>query len=194
MQIHCRLKGFIIRCTFFFLSIGWKPTTWPANNCLHIIIVCSCIVTSNHDLLQIIFCSCVIRTTLSREKWPISFPEPTCLLVSTKTRSSGIINVLGVPVSRRMRGLVYMASRDKVDVDAFHKGIQHTLGKLGKSKFAFERLAVSNFKRKHTWALGTTLLIIPELRVLVLTKRHVGSANEIEKWQIAFLSYQEVIP
>ena len=32
--------------------------------------------------------------------------------------------ILGVPVSRRMRALVYMASRDKVDVDAFHKDIQ----------------------------------------------------------------------
>ena len=42
----------------------------------------------------------------------ISFPEPTCLLVSTKTRSSGITNYyfLEVPVSRRMRALVYMAS------------------------------------------------------------------------------------
>ena len=29
--------------------------------------------------------------------------------------------------------MVYMASRDKVDVDAFHKGIQYTLEKLGKS-------------------------------------------------------------
>ena len=29
-------------------------------------------------------------------------------------------------------------------------------------------------------ALGTSLLIIPELRVLVLTKRHVGSGNEID--------------
>ena len=28
-------------------------------------------------------------------------------------------------------------------------------------------------------ALGTSLLIIPELRVLVLTKRHVGCGNEI---------------
>ena len=27
-------------------------------------------------------------------------------------------------VVRRMRALVYMASRDKVDVDAFHKDIQ----------------------------------------------------------------------
>ena len=34
-------------------------------------------------------------------------------------------------------------------------------------------------KAKATKALGTSLLIIPELRVLVLTKRHVGSGNEI---------------
>ena len=41
-----------------------------------------------------------------------------------------------------LRGLVYTASRDKVDVDTFHKGIQYKLGKLGKSKFRFERTAV----------------------------------------------------
>ena len=43
------------------------------------------------------------------ELWNNQFPE-------TK--------ILGLPASRRMRGLVYMASRDKVDVDTFHKGIQ----------------------------------------------------------------------
>ena len=66
---------------------------------------------------------------------------------------------LGLPVSRRMRGLVYVASRDidKVDVDTFHKGIQYALEKLGKSKFGFERTAVSNFK----------------------SKRHDGSGNEL---------------
>ena len=41
-----------------------------------------------------------------------------------------------------MRVLVYMVSRDKVDVDTFHKGIQYALEKLGKSKFGFERTAV----------------------------------------------------
>ena len=53
-----------------------------------------------------------------------------------------------------MRGLVYMASRE-----TFHKGIQYEyeLEKLGKSKFGFERTAVSNFK----------------------SKRHEGSGNEI---------------
>ena len=45
--------------------------------------------------------------------------------------------ILGLPVSRRMHGLVYMASRDQVDVDAFHKDIQYKLEKLGKSKFGF---------------------------------------------------------
>ena len=42
------------------------------------------------------------------ELWNNQFPE-------TK--------ILGLPVSRHMRGLVYMASRDKVEVDMFHKGI-----------------------------------------------------------------------
>ena len=34
-------------------------------------------------------------------------------------------------------------------------------------------------KARNTRALGTSLLIIPELRVLVLTKRHVGSGDEV---------------
>ena len=50
-----------------------------------------------------------------------------------------------------------MVSRDKVDVDTFHKGIQYALEKLGKSKFGFERTAISNFK----------------------SKRHEGSGNEL---------------
>ena len=61
--------------------------------------------------------------------------------------------ILGLPVSRRTCFLVYMAFRDKVDVDAFHKGIQYALEKLGKSKFGFERTPVSNFKRKKTRGL-----------------------------------------
>ena len=55
------------------------------------------------------------------ELWDNQFPES---------------KILGVSVSRRMRALIYMApSRDRVDVDAFHKGIQYALEKLGKSKF-----------------------------------------------------------
>ena len=61
----------IIRCVFFFLSIGQESTTWPANNCLQIM-VCSCVVPSKRVLLQIIFCSCVIGTTFLREKWQIA--------------------------------------------------------------------------------------------------------------------------
>ena len=72
-----------------------------------------------------------------------------------------------------------MASRDKVDVDMFHKSIQYALEILGKSKSGFERTVLSKLKEKDARALGTSLLIIPELRVLVLTKRHVGSWNEI---------------
>ena len=98
------------------------------------------------------------------EQWNNQFPE-------TK--------ILGVSVSGRMRALVCMASRDKVDVDAFHKGIQYALENLGMSKFGFERTAVSNFKSKGHEGSGTRLLIIPELCVLLLTNRHVGSGNEI---------------
>ena len=60
-----------IRWVFFFLSIGRESTTWPANNCLRIM-VCSCVVPSKRVLLQIIFCSCVIGTTFSREKLQIA--------------------------------------------------------------------------------------------------------------------------
>ena len=43
----------IITSIVFFLSIGWEPTTWPANNCLQLM-VCSCVVPSKRVLLQII--------------------------------------------------------------------------------------------------------------------------------------------
>ena len=51
-----------------------------------------------------------------------------------------------------------MASREKVDVDTFHKGIQYALEKLGKSKFGFERTAVSNFKGKRYEGSGNELV------------------------------------
>ena len=57
-----------------------------------------------------------------------------------------------------MPGLVYMSTREKVDVNTFHNGIKYALGKLGKSKFGFERTTVSNFK----------------------SKRHEGSGNEFD--------------
>ena len=75
-----------------------------------------------------------------------------------------------------------LASRDKVDVDVFQKGIQYALEKLAKLKFGFERTAVSNFKSKRHECSGneTVDYFRSELRALVLTKRHVGSGNEIE--------------
>ena len=50
-----------------------------------------------------------------------------------------------------------MASRDKVDVDMFHKSIQYALEKLGKSKSGFERTVVSKFKRKRRVGSGNEL-------------------------------------
>ena len=70
-----------------------------------------------------------------------------------------------------------MASRDKVDVDTSHKSIQYAQEKLGKSKSGFERTVVSKFKSRGRVGSGNELV---ELRVLVLTKRHMGSGNEIE--------------
>ena len=59
LGIMCgRIKGIIIRRKLFFLFIGRELTTWPANNCLQII-VCSCAMPSNSVWMQIIFCSCV---------------------------------------------------------------------------------------------------------------------------------------
>ena len=56
----------------FFLPFNWpRVHTWPANNCLQIM-VCSCLVPSKCVLLQIIFCSCVIGTTFWREKWQVA--------------------------------------------------------------------------------------------------------------------------
>ena len=78
------------------------------------------------------------------ELWNNQFPE-------TK--------ILGLPASHRMRGLVYMAPRDRVDVDTFHKGIQYALKRLGKSKFGLEpacwlfQSPVSWCWPKGTWAL-----------------------------------------
>ena len=57
-----------------------------------------------------------------------------------------------------MRALVYMAPRDKVDVNAFHKDIQYALEKLGKSKFGFERTVVSKFKSKRRVGSGNRLV------------------------------------
>ena len=77
------------------------------------------------------------------ELWNNQFPE-------TK--------ILGLPVSQRMRGLVYLESRGEVDVNTFHKDIQYALERLGKSKFGFERTAVINFKSKRNEGSGNELV------------------------------------
>ena len=46
VQYDSSIWQIIIRSKFFFLLIGWEPTTWPANNCLQIM-VCSCAMPSN---------------------------------------------------------------------------------------------------------------------------------------------------
>ena len=51
-----------------------------------------------------------------------------------------------------------MASRDKVDVDMFHKSIQYALEKLGKSKSSFETTVVSKFKRKRRVGSGNEVV------------------------------------
>ena len=68
-----------------------------------------------------------MRMPRDNRKAPISFPEPFGQHQDTEFWNNQFpeSKILGVPVSRRMRALVYMASRDKVEVDAFHKGIQY---------------------------------------------------------------------
>ena len=47
------------------------------------------------------------------------------------------------------------------NVDAFHKDIQYTLEKLGKSRFGFERTAVSNFiSKRYEGSVGPVLLFV----------------------------------
>ena len=77
------LNIIIIQYKLFFLFIGRKPTKWRANNCIQIIMVCSCAMSSNCIWLQIILCSRVNEPTLFsslrsllQENWQIALlPE-----------------------------------------------------------------------------------------------------------------------
>ena len=51
-----------------------------------------------------------------------------------------------------------MASRDKADVDTFHKCIQYALEKLGKLKSGFEGTVVSKFKSNRRKGFGNELV------------------------------------
>ena len=107
------------------------------------------------------------------ELWNNQFPE-------TK--------ILGLPASRRMRGLVSMASRDKVDVDMFHKSIEYALEKLGKSKSGFERTVVSKFKRKRLVGSGNELIDYSRAPCLGADQRARGL------WERDYLSPARVQP
>ena len=56
---------------FFFLFIGREATTWPANNCLQIV-VCSCTVSPNCVWLQIILCWWCVNAIALAWKWQIT--------------------------------------------------------------------------------------------------------------------------
>ena len=57
-----------------------------------------------------------------------------------------------------MRAMVYMASRDIVDADAFLKDVQYALEKLGKSKFCVERTVELKSKSKRRVGSGNELV------------------------------------
>ena len=59
------LTHFIIRCKCFFLFIGRELTTWPANNCLQIM-VCSC-----ENVVQLFLAA---NTILLMREWNHAFP------------------------------------------------------------------------------------------------------------------------
>ena len=114
------------------------------------------------------------------ELWNNQFPE-------TK--------ILGLLVSRRMRGLVYMASRD---VDTFHKGIQYALEKLEKSKFGFTKTAVSNFKRKRHEGSGNELVDYSRARCLGADQKarglwerdwQPGVFARLARWQLMKIAF-----
>ena len=48
----------------FFLFVGWQTATWPANNCIQIMVCLSAIMSSNCVWLQIIFCLYTKETKL----------------------------------------------------------------------------------------------------------------------------------
>ena len=58
----------ILQCIFFFLFTGRGPATWPAINCLQIMVFSCAEASSKCVLLQIIFCSYVIKTMISSKK------------------------------------------------------------------------------------------------------------------------------
>ena len=60
---HLQISTVIILCIFPFLFIGREPTTWPANNCLQIM-VCPCVVPTKCVLALIMFFFVLETTSL----------------------------------------------------------------------------------------------------------------------------------
>ena len=97
---RCNDWDYHFDAVFFFPSIGQQPSTWPANNCLEIMI-CSCVVQSKHVLLQIIFCSCVIQTTFSRENgWSLPWAARKWLNHQNKLRDRIIKKLLNSIIAK----------------------------------------------------------------------------------------------
>ena len=98
---------------FSFLFVGREPTTWPANNCLQIM-VCSCAMPSNSVWLQIIFCSCVketvlfsfLRSLLRENGGSLRFPRCSYRDLSVFSRSI-------ICVSLRLRQIIDLLATDK---------------------------------------------------------------------------------
>ena len=109
----------------------------------------------------------------------VSNLEPTCLLVSSKTRSSGINNNQFPESTFRFHGacVPWFTWRPEIKRSMWmrstkiHKGNQYALERLGKSKFDFEKTAVSNFKSERHEDSGSEI---------------EGSGNEIDQSHALF--------
>ena len=122
----------------------------------------------------------------------LSFPEPTCLLVSTKIRSSGRINKL-IPralVSFAFKILILLFFQSQIStflvfpvcIECLCGTHPHRLHLWTPNKPT--QVCTVKPEVLKSWSLEIDYSRIPELqelRVLVLTKRQVGSGNEIVK-------------
>ena len=97
----------MIRWIFSFLFIGWKLTTWPANNCLQISV-----------LLQLIFCSCAKMA----DRFPQQAESDLTYLVDQKNGDRLIRQLLNSVIAkyrdlsvsrRRLRQIIDLLATDK---------------------------------------------------------------------------------
>ena len=71
-------------------------------------------------IMTVIICNYLIVNLVPRAHVPFGQHQDTELWNNQFPETK----ILGLPVSRHVRALVYMVSRDKINVDAFHKDIQ----------------------------------------------------------------------